>query len=196
MTKFRQLIESILAEYDSKKIFTKGDKHYNSSKDELYMYDLLKKKWPDTIMSYTRDDFINPNTNRHFQLDFYIPSLNMGIQLNKHWKHGRRKYDPNDKNCLADVRWLKSKDSDFYDKVLYTWTVLDPLKRDVAKNIGMNYVEIFNLEEFNKWYNNPDLTYEEYKTAPDSLKYNSEEYFDAKDRHLDIYGNDSDPYAA
>lgn len=194
MSKIRTIIENILHEGD-KKIFDK-ESGYNSSKDELYIYDLLKKKWPDVKMSYTRDDFINPETHRHFQLDFYVPSENMGIQVNKHWKHGRRVYDPSDPNCQKDVRWLKNKGGDFYNKVLHTWTELDPIKREVAKQIGMKYVEIFNLDEFNTWYNNPELTYEEYKQAPDSLQYDSDEYFAAKANNRDIYGNDSDPLGA
>lgn len=177
-------------EYKSKKIFDK-DSGYNISIDEDYYYDLLKKKWPDVERSKTFDDFRNPENNRPWQVDFYVPSEKMMIQINKNWKHGRRPYDPKDPSCQADVEWLKSNKGEYYDKVLYTWTELEPLKRKIAKERGYKYVEIFNMDEFNDWYKNPELTYEEYK-HPTSLQYDSDEYFDQKAKHRDIYGNDSD----
>ena len=70
MSKFKNIIESLFKEGD-KKIFDKKT-GYNSSKDELYIYDLLKKKWPDVKMSYTDDRFVNPETNRHFQFDYLV----------------------------------------------------------------------------------------------------------------------------
>lgn len=195
MSTFRKLVENILAFSEGdKKVFDK-DSGYNISKDEEYYYDLLKKRWPDIEKSITRDDFVNPETHRHFQIDFWVPSENMAIQINKHIKHGRQKFNPENPMHQKDVAWLKTMPGDFYKKILYTWTELDPLKRELAKNAGFKYVEIFNMDEFNKWYENPNLTYEEYKTAPESMQYNSEEYFDQKERGRDIYGVDSDPLA-
>ena len=183
--------ESTLEEGD-KKIFDKRT-GYNSSEDELYYYDLLKKKWPDTIMSYTDDRIVNPDTHRHFQLDFYIPSEDMAVNIMKHIKHGRRRYNPDDPNCQRDVRWLQSqaKPGNFYEKILHTWKDIDPLKIELAKQGGMKYVDIYNMDEFNNWYNNPELTYEEYRVSPESMQYDSDEYFNQKARHRDIYGNDS-----
>ena len=176
-------------EQESKKIFDK-DSGYNVSEDENFYYELLKKKWPDIERSKTFDDFRNPENNRPWQVDFYVPSENMMIQINKNWRHGRRPYDPTDPDCQADVEWLKSNKGEYYDKVLYTWTKLEPLKRKIAKDLGYRYVEIFNMDEFLDWYNNPNLTYEEYK-HPTRLQYDSDEYFAQKARHRDIYGNDS-----
>lgn len=192
---FKKIVESILVEYESKKVFDK-DSGYNSSKDELYILDKLKEKWPDVKMSYTDDRFVNPKTHRHFQLDFYIPSQDVGINYNKIFTHGRRKFDPSNPVHLDDVKWLKRQKGDFYKRVLKQWTETDPIKREVAKENGLTLVELFNLDEFERWYENPSLTYEEYKYAPESLQYDSEEYFREKNRGRDIYGNDSDPYGA
>ena len=187
--KVKNMYESTITEGD-KKIFDKKS-GYNISKDELYYYDLLKKKWPDIQQSVTDDKFVNPITHRHFQMDYFVPSENMIIQINKNWKHGRRPYNPEDPSCQADVKWLESQDGEYYDKVLHTGTKLDPLKRIIAENNGFKYVEIFNMDEFNKWYNNPELTYDEYK-YPTRIKYDSDEYFKQKARGRDIFGNDSD----
>jgi len=199
--RFREIVESILeeaekkkkdSEYKSKKIFDK-DSGYNVSLDEEYYYDLVKKKWPDAERSQTFDDFRNPENHRPWQVDIYVPSEKMMIMIQKNWKHGRRPYDSEDPACQSDVKWLESKDGEYYKKVLYTWTQLDPLKRKIAKKLGYRYVEIFNLDEFEKWYDNPNLTYQEYK-HPERLEYDSDEYFRQKDRGRDVYGNDSDPY--
>lgn len=191
MLRFRKLVENILREGD-KKIFNKNGPHYNSSKDEEALYDLLKKKWPNMIQNYTDDRFVSPVTHRHFQLDFYDPDSDTGFNYNKHIRHGRRKYNPDDPECQKDVDWLKKQKGEFYEKILHTWTTVDPIKREVAKNAGLKYIEWFNLDEFLKWYKNPELTYEEYKFSPDSMQYNSDEYFKQKARHRDVYGNDSD----
>ena len=194
MSKFRELVEKILIENGitldegDGKVFDK-DSGYNSSDDEEYYWDLIKKKWPDAKKSVTLDFFRNPENHRPWQIDAYVPSEKMMIQINKNWKHGRRPYNPNDPACQADVKWLKSKKGEYYDKVLYTWTELEPLKRKIAKDNGYRYVEIFNVDEFNDWYANPELTYEEYK-HPVSLQYDRDEYFRQKAEGKDIYGSD------
>ena len=206
MSKFRELIENLndikqwLSQSSSikegdKKVFDK-DSGYNSSKDEQYIFDKLKEKYPDVIISYTDDRFINPETKRHFQSDYYIPSKDLFMNYNKAWTHGRRKFNPDDPNCQEDVKWLESQPGDYYKRALKQWTITDPIKREVAKANGFKLIEWFNLDEFNRWFENPELSYEEYKYAPDSMQYDSEEYFNQKARGRDIYGNDSDPYAA
>lgn len=206
MSKFRDLVENLndikqwlsqssnIQEGD-KKVFDK-DSGYNSSKDEQYIFEKLKEKYPNIVISYTDDRFVNPETHRHFQLDFYDPDSDTGFNYNKTWTHCRRKFNPNDPSCQEDVKWLESQPGDYYERALKQWTITDPIKREVAKANGLKFIEWFNLDEFNTWYENPELTYEEYKYAPDSMQYDSEEYFKQKARGRDIYGNDSDPYAA
>lgn len=199
MNKFKDLVLEALTEiaFDEgeKKVFDPNS-GYNSSKDEFYIFDKLKEKWPDTVMSYTDDRFINPNTNRHFQLDFYVPSIDTGFNYNKMITHGRRKYNPNDPNHQKDVAWLESQSGDYYKRMLKQWTITDPIKREVAKQNGLKLIEWFNLDEFETWLADPTLTYEEYQHAPESMQYDSEEYFNQKARGRDIYGNDSEPDAA
>lgn len=190
-TPLQRVQETTLKEGD-KKIFDKSS-GYNISEDELYIYNKLKEIFPNVQMSVTDDRFVNPDTRRHFQLDLYDPDTDTGFNYNKHIKHGRRKYNPEDPYCQADVKWLESeaKPGNFYEKILHTWKDLDPLKREIARENGLNFIEWFNIDEFNRWLENPNLTYEEYKYAPKSMQYDSDEYFDQKDRHRDIYGNDS-----
>lgn len=205
MSKFRKLVENLndIKQWLSQSSIQEGDKKvfdkdsgYNSSKDEQYIFEKLKEKYPNIVISYTDDRFINPETKRHFQLDFYDPDSDTGFNYNKTWTHCRRKFNPNDPNCQEDVKWLESQPGDYYKRALKQWTITDPIKREVAKANGLKFIEWFNLDEFNTWFENPELNYEEYKYAPDSVQYDSEEYFKQKARGRDIYGNDSQPYAA
>lgn len=38
-----------------------------------------------------------------FNCDFYIKSIDLFIELNLHWTHGGRPFDPNDSQCLATL---------------------------------------------------------------------------------------------
>ena len=195
-SKITDLIDKLMldenTELDEEKVYDK-DSGYNSSADEEYYWDLIKEKWPDAEKSVTLEGFKNPDNNRPWQCDYYVPSEKMIIQINKNWKHGRRPYNPEDPSCQEDVEWLKSEKGEYYDKVLYTWTELEPLKRKIAKELGYRYVEIFNIDEFKDWYANPNLTYEEYK-HPVPLKYDRDEYFAHKAAGSDIFGNDVKPH--
>lgn len=199
MSQFETLVRNILESYGfdleegEGKVFDK-DSGYNVSDDENYYWEKIKEKWPDAKKSQTLDEFRNPENHRPWQIDILLPDEKIMIQANGHLKHGRRPYNPEDPNCQADVDWLKSKKGDFYDKVLYTWTELDPLKRKIAKELGYRYLEFFNIAEFDKWYENPELTYEEYKNPPKSLQYDREEYFKNKEKGIDLYGNSSNPH--
>lgn len=186
------ITEAILREGD-KKIFDK-DSGYNISKDELYIFDKLKKLYPDIQMSYTDDRFVNPETNRHMQLDFYDRSSDTGFNYNKTWTHFSEPYDPENPEHQKDLRWLKSKaePGNYYERTIRQWTVTDPIKREVAKKNGIRFLEFFNLREFNNWLKDPTQTYEMYKD-PNPRRYDSEDYFYQKDiLHLDPRGNDSD----
>ena len=53
-------------------------------------------------------------------------------------------------------KW-KSKKSKYYNKAINDWTVRDVIKRQIAKENGLNYLEIFSndieivIEQFKKY---------------------------------------------
>ena len=177
-----------------KKVFDK-ESGYNSSLDEEYIFEKLKEKWPDVIMS--DDRFVNPKTHRHFQADYFIPSKDWFMNYDKTWTHFSEPYNPNNPEHQADLKWLESKaePGNYYERTIKQWTITDPIKREVAKVNGFKLIEFFNLREFENWYNNPELTYEEYKD-PNPRRYDSGYYFKQKAAGFDPRGNDSDPYGA
>lgn len=190
---FIDRIQNILFEngyiFDEKKskVISDPETGISISKDEDYIYDKLKEKYGEVKRQYKDED------RYPWECDFYIPSEDMFIEYLKHWTHGRRVYDPEDPECQADVEWLKSKasDNEFYQRCLDQWTIKDPEKMEVAKEAGLNLFIFYNLREFDRWYEHPEMQYRQYKD-PDSLQYDSEDYFDKKAKHMDTNGNDSD----
>jgi len=51
------------------------------NKTELKLYNFLKTIYPDTFRQYSPEWCINPNTKTRLRFDFYIPSLNVIIEL-------------------------------------------------------------------------------------------------------------------
>ena len=114
----------------------------------------MLKKFPDTIHQY-RDEERYP-----FNYDFYIPSLDLFIEYQGSWLHNNHPYDENNINDIQEVIMLKEKskeinfkghEKDLYQNAIYTWTDLDVRKRNIARKNNLNYLEFFNMKEFNDW---------------------------------------------
>ena len=84
-----------------------------------------------------------------FSCDFYIRNVNLFIEIQGNWTHGRHPFNPADENDVETLDFWKSKDNDYYDNAVYTWTDLDVRKRKLAEENGLNYLEIFssNIDE-------------------------------------------------
>ena len=86
--------------------------------------------------------------------DLYIVDLDLYIELNFHWSHGNKPYIENDIECEDQLKKWKEKslNSKFYMNAIETWTFRDPLKRKTAKDNNLNWIEFFNMNEFEKWF--------------------------------------------
>ena len=192
MTRFIDNIQDTLLEYGfmvekkKSKVISDPKTGISVSKDEDYIYDKLVDKYGEVKRQY-KDEERHP-----WVVDYYIPSEDMFIEYLKHWTHGRKKYDPKNPFHQKDVEWLKdkAKDNEFYARALKQWTETDPEKEKSAIENGLNYVVFYNLREFETWLKNPKMQYRQY-ADPDSLRYNSEDYFAKKARGFDTNGNDS-----
>lgn len=80
--------------------------------------------------------------------DFYIPKIDTYIELNLHWTHGEHPFDCNNaKDVTKADKWLNS-DSEFSNKAYYIWTIRDVEKYNTAMKNNLNYIRVYNLEEF------------------------------------------------
>ena len=122
------------------------------SKVEARVYEKILKKYPNTIHSYFSDEY-------PFACDFYIPELNLYIEYNGFTTHCGHFFDNNNENDLKQLEELKhleetaktKKSKNFYNNVIYTWTILDKHKLEIAKKNKLNYVVFWNEKEANDY---------------------------------------------
>ena len=135
-----KLNDSLKKAYDTKK----KNNSFNSSNIEKEFYNLLLNKFEvnDIITQYKESRY-------PFACDFYIKSLDLFIELNIHWTHGRKSFDD---TSIEDLKLLeewkvKAEKSKFYQQAIYTWTDLDIRKQNTAKENNLNYISLYNQED-------------------------------------------------
>lgn len=98
-----------------------------------YIYQYKSKKYP-------------------FNCDFYIPIIDLYLEIQGNWCHGDHPYNPEDKTDRDVVDLWRSRGTKYYKNAINTWTKRDPLKRLVAKENNLNYLEVFtyNINELIK----------------------------------------------
>lgn len=86
-----------------------------------------------------------------FNCDFYVKSLDLFIELNFHWTHGDKPFDPNDEDCLSKLAsWKeKSKSSEYFVNAIKVWTIRDVEKVNIAHRNNLNLIVLYgdNFDE-------------------------------------------------
>lgn len=121
-------------------ITKKKNNSFNKSKIEEDLYEqLLIENKNKTIYRQYKD-------NRYpYYCDFYILEDDLFIELNNHWTHGGRPYNPDDLDCQKQLKeWEeKAKTSKFFENAIQTWTVRDVEKQKCARENNLNYKVIY-----------------------------------------------------
>ena len=156
---YKNLISSILSSNEiQEKIYNTKllNNSFNISYQEDVCFDLLKEKYSDCIRQYKSELY-------PFNCDFYIPSLDLYIEYNGSHYHHYHPFNINDDNDLNELNRLKEKAENSnahkngkksqYDNIIYTWTILDLKKRNIAQQNNLNYIEFWNINEVKEWIN-------------------------------------------
>lgn len=156
---YKNLISSILSSNEiQEKIYNTKllNNSFNISYQEDVCFDLLKEKYSDCIRQYKSDLY-------PYNCDFYIPSLDLYIEYNGSHYHHYHPFDINDDNDINELNRLKEKAENSnahkngkksqYDNIIYTWTILDVKKRNIAQQNNLNYIEFWNINEVKEWIN-------------------------------------------
>lgn len=134
-------------EYSEKVCDTKR-KHntFHTSKPEEEVFKMLAQKYNIVERQYRSELY-------PFPCDFYIPSLDLYIEYQGTWTHGKHPFNPNNAEDVACFNAMKekAKTSKYYYGAINVWTVRDPLKRETAKDNNLNWLEFFNMKEFTEW---------------------------------------------
>ena len=119
----------------------------HTSSHEKQIYEWLVEEFGVVEKQYMDERYKNPNTNLKFKCDFYLPRYDMFIEYQGTYHHGKEPFD--EKNIRhQDIlnewkeRSLKCINSD-YVEAINVWTKKDPLKRKVAVNNKLNFLEIW-----------------------------------------------------
>ena len=115
-----------------------------SSKVEIDFY-----KYLINTFSFENVDPQHYDDQYPYSCDFFIPGLDLYIEIQGSWTHGKHPFNPGDKKDNEKLNYWKSKDSEYYNNAIYTWTDLDVRKRACARDNHLNYLEIFsnNIED-------------------------------------------------
>lgn len=115
---------------------------FKASKPEDEGYVFLADVFGDVKRNYRSDKY-------PFRCDYYIPKFDLYIELNASWTHGYMKYVSNDKTCEKQLaEWNeKAKASKYYRNAITTWTIRDPMKRQIAIDNKLNFKEFWSLNE-------------------------------------------------
>ena len=130
----------------TKVVETKKKNHtFNSSKEEERVYKILLKSYPNyTIFKQYEDErYRNKNNGNKFVCDFYIKELDLFIELNSHYTHGKHPFDENNKEDVELLNKYKAKTEPSYKVIVEVWAGRDVLKRKVAEENNLNYLTIY-----------------------------------------------------
>lgn len=122
----------------------KKNNSFNISKEEENLYKWLSEQnKTKTIYRQYKDLKRYP-----YYCDFYIVEDDLFIELNYHWTHGEKPYDPNDLECQKQLaQWQeKAKTSQFYKQAIETWTIRDVEKRKCAIKNHLNYKVLYKSD--------------------------------------------------
>ena len=119
-------------------IIQKERHSFNTSKIEQQFKEYFEQNYPNDFEYQYRSELYP------FNCDFYIKSLNLYIEINGSWTHGRHPFDENNQEDIDKLNLWKSKNSGYYQNAIQTWTISDVNKRNIAKENNLNYLEIFS----------------------------------------------------
>lgn len=119
---------------------------FGKSKEEDNIFNILKMRFSEVKRQYKSDKY-------PFACDFYIPEIDTYIEYQGFWTHGKEPYIGTDEQ-KERVKILEAKNTKYNLKAIKTWTISDPLKREIAKKNNLKWLEFFNMTQFMKWFEN------------------------------------------
>lgn len=113
------------------------------SRHEVFVYTALVHKfgYDDVFVQYG----IEPKDDRYpFSCDFYVKSEDLFIELNMHYSHGDRWFDPSRESDCLSLRNYKQLGTQTAIRIVKTWGSADIMKRKFATDNNLNYLVFWN----------------------------------------------------
>lgn len=111
---------------------------YATSKYEQVVYEALQCKYKkqDILCQYSDERY-------PYKCDFYIKSEDLFIEINIHPSHFEHLYNPMCNRDSEILNELEQKGDKWSKMVIYTWSVLDRKKHDIAVINNLNYLTVY-----------------------------------------------------
>ena len=135
---------------------TKKRNHtFNTSKTEQIFKQLAEQIFGSDNVIKEYNTKVYEHSDRYpFNCDFYIKSLDLFIELNINFTHGKHPFDADDtEDCLRLKQWRDrlSAGHNYYKNAIDVWTRRDPLKLKTAKDNNLNYLVFYKEDEALVW---------------------------------------------
>lgn len=130
---FEQYVKAIKKKYND---------NFGMTKPEFQTYEYLQTLFDKDDIQFN----VNVDDRYPFHVDFYICSIDLFIEINAYWTHGKHLFNENNENDiqLLDIWGQKAKSSKQYKTAINVWTVMDPLKCKTAELNNLNYLPIWS----------------------------------------------------
>ena len=130
----------------------------NTSKTEKYIKQKLLEIFKEVKTNYKCEKY-------PFYCDFYIPEKDLFIEDQGFEGHGKEPFDHTNPQHLTILKiWVEKAEKKPYNKsnkylaYLKTWIKTDVLKRQIAKQNNLNWIEFFTVEQFDNWITKKDTS--------------------------------------
>ena len=119
------------------KIFKTKKKRGNLHKSivENSLYSKLSKRFK-VLRHYSEERY-------PYSCDFYIPDLDLFIELQAHWTHGTNPYDPDCMDHQKMLRKWKRKSKTYFNSAIATWTKRDVAKKQIVEKNKLNMLFVY-----------------------------------------------------
>ena len=131
---------------DKTRATMKANNSFNKSNPEDTCYELLSNKFgKDNVVRQYKCELYP------WHCDFYIKPLDLFIECNFHWTHGGHPFNQTNEDDIKLLNKWKTKNTEYFNNAINTWSNLDVNKRNTAKKNKLNYLEFYSLDEVEKW---------------------------------------------
>ena len=111
----------------------------NTSRAEEAFYKYFSERYNNVERQYKSEKY-------PFYCDFYIKDIDTYIEIQGSQFHHFHPFDPDNIDNINELERLKRLADDEhpqYNNIIECWTVLDPMKRKIAKDNKLNFIEIY-----------------------------------------------------
>lgn len=120
----------------------------HTSSHEKQIYEWLIEEFGTVERQYMDERYKHPLSELRYKCDFYIPKHDLFIEYQGTYHHGKEPYDELSLKHQQILKEWKEKslrrDNSDYNEAINVWTKKDPLKRIVAKENNLKYIEIWS----------------------------------------------------